>query len=171
MVTGHGAIAYSPSTGQSNTSWCWPDRQQAEQRALDGMPADSVTWYGHHAFVALARGPGLYGFGDSRSGAQAMQTALENAGGSAAGIVMLIHTNTGQRDPQSEWAAAQRIAEVKHAIGRGIWRYVITCLWILYVIAIAAVGSKVPIVADLMIAAGIIYAVIRYRQRRRRRRQ
>ena len=127
-----------------------------------GMPADTQVYWGHHTHVALAQGPSSFGFGGSSSAMKAMQGALQACGDPEARVTTLISTHHGQLDPQRAWAQGVRASEMKRAMGAGVKLYVKICLIILFVIAVAAIGSHMPALAFLLIAIAIVYAIWRH---------
>jgi hypothetical protein len=99
-ASGHGAIAYSPSTGRSGMSWAYSSEAEAEQRALSFVSApDALVWHGHHIFMALARGTdGSYGVGWDSNPDAARARAIGTCrgyGGTGIHVETVIDTNRG----------------------------------------------------------------------------
>jgi len=164
--SGHGAIAYWPTTRGIRTAWGYPSRLGAEDAVREGMPTDAHVYWGHHSYVALAQGPARYGLASSTSALRAMQDALKATADPDARVTTLINTSSGQLDPQQQWDQGLRHAEMRRAAGKAIKVYLIACLIVLFVIVIAAIGAHVPALAFLLIGLAIAFAVWRYRRRR-----
>jgi hypothetical protein len=96
-----------------------------------------------------------------------MQDAIQTCGAPGARVTTLLNTNHGELDPQKAWAQGLRAAEMKRTMGAGLKLYVKICLFILFVIAVAATGSHVPALAFLLIGLAIAYAIWRRRVRGR----
>jgi len=164
--SGYGAIAYSPTAGSVRTVWNYSSSAEAEGAVREGMPADAHWYWGHHTYVALAQGSsGRYAFASGTSGLRAMQGALDAIGDPNARLT-LINTRAGQLDPQQQWEQDLRNAQMRRMVGKGIKAYLTGCLIVLFVIAVAAIGTRVPALAFILIGLAIAYAVWRYRRRR-----
>jgi Domain of unknown function (DUF4189) len=165
--SGHGAIAYSPTARSVATAWGYSSRAEAQATVCEGMPVDADVYWGHHSYVALAQGSsGLYAFAHGTSAFRAMQAALKAAGDPDAHVTKLINTNSGELDPQQQWEQGLRYAQMRRVVGKGIKWYLMACLIVVFVIAVAAIGAHAPVLAFIMIGLAIAFAVWRYRRRR-----
>jgi hypothetical protein len=164
--SGHGAIAYSPTARSVSTAWGYSSTAGAQAAVREGMPADVDVYLGHHNYVALAQGPAGHAFGSGTSSLRAMENALKAAGGPGPYVTKLINTNSGELDPQQQWEQGLRYGQMRRAVGKGVKWYLMACLIVLFVIAVAAIGAHVPVLAFILIGLAIAFAVWRYRKRR-----
>lgn len=166
-TSGHGAIAYSPSTGRVLTAWNYPSRADAEHQVTAGMPADAAVYWGHHTYLALAQGPSGYAFGGASSALRAMQSALEACGDAQARVTTLIDTSGGELDPESAWVTGEQMARIGRAFRSSLTFNLKAFFVLLIMLAIAAIGAKLPALGIVLFALAVGYALWRRRGRRR----
>lgn len=162
--SGYGAIGYSPSTAMVRTAWNYASSADAQASVRQGLPADAQVYWGHHGYVALARGPARYGLASAATAMKAMQDALGACADPGARVTALISTTRGELDPGQQWAAGLRAAQRRAELARGVKAAGWCLLIVPFILVVALIGSHVPALAFVLIGLAIAFAVWRRRR-------